>query len=64
MDALAQWARLAAIIQDTAFCGLGQVAPNPIFSTLRYFRDEYLAHIVDRVCPAGVCTITPVEVMA
>jgi len=38
-------------------CGLGQGAPNPVFSTLRYFRDEYMAHIDDRVCPAGVCPI-------
>jgi bidirectional [NiFe] hydrogenase diaphorase subunit len=62
MDDLAQLERLAGIIQKTALCGLGQGAPNPIFSTLRYFRDEYLAHIVDKVCPAGVCTITPAEV--
>ncbi len=64
LDDLAQLERLAAIVQKTALCGLGQGAPNPIFSTLRYFRDEYLAHIVDRVCPAGVCTITPAEVTA
>ena len=47
------------MVQQTSLCGLGQGAPNPIFSTLRYFRDEYLAHIVDRVCPAGVCKIEP-----
>jgi bidirectional [NiFe] hydrogenase diaphorase subunit len=64
MDDLAALERLAGIVQKTALCGLGQGAPNPIFSTLRYFRDEYLAHIVDRVCPAGVCAIEPVEVMA
>jgi bidirectional [NiFe] hydrogenase diaphorase subunit len=64
LDDLATLERLAAIVQKTALCGLGQGAPNPIFSTLRYFRDEYMAHIVDRVCPAGVCTITPVEVTA
>ena len=64
LDDLATLERLAAIVQKTALCGLGQGAPNPIFSTLRYFRDEYMAHIVDRVCPAGVCAITPVEVMA
>ena len=64
MDDLAQLERLAGIIQKTSLCGLGQGAPNPIFSTLRYFRDEYLAHIVDRVCPAGVCAIEPAEVMA
>ena len=64
LDDLATLERLAGIVQRTALCGLGQGAPNPIFSTLRYFRDEYMAHIVDRVCPAGVCTITPAEVMA
>jgi bidirectional [NiFe] hydrogenase diaphorase subunit len=64
MDDLAQLERLAGIIQRTALCGLGQGAPNPIFSTLRYFRDEYISHIVDKVCPAGVCTITAPEVMA
>ena len=61
---LAQMERLAAMVQRTSLCGLGQGAPNPIFSTLRYFRDEYLAHIVDRVCPAGVCTIAPQAVPA
>ncbi len=63
-DDLAQMERLAAMVQRTSLCGLGQGAPNPIFSTLRYFRDEYLAHIVDRVCPAGVCTIEPAEAPA
>ncbi|MBR3310556.1 MAG: NADH-quinone oxidoreductase subunit NuoF [Solobacterium sp.] len=42
-------------IKDTALCGLGQTAPNPILSTLKSFRDEYIAHIVDKRCPAGVC---------
>ncbi|NTV80274.1 MAG: NADH-quinone oxidoreductase subunit NuoF [Candidatus Aminicenantes bacterium] len=46
---------LAATVKRGSLCGLGQTAPNPVLSTLRYFRDEYLAHIVDRVCPAGVC---------
>ena len=54
---LDQLERLARMVQRTSLCGLGQGAPNPIFSTLRYFRDEYLAHIVDQVCPAGVCAI-------
>jgi NADH:ubiquinone oxidoreductase subunit F (NADH-binding) len=57
MDDLAQMERLAGMVQRTSLCGLGQGAPNPIFSTLRYFRDEYVAHIVDRACPAGVCAI-------
>jgi bidirectional [NiFe] hydrogenase diaphorase subunit len=64
LDDLATLERLAGIVQKTALCGLGQGAPNPIFSTLRYFRDEYMAHIVDRVCPAGVCAIETAEVMA
>jgi len=42
-------------IKDTALCALGQTAPNPVLSTLRYFRDEYVAHVVDKKCPAGVC---------
>lgn len=42
-------------IKSTALCGLGQTAPNPVLSTLRYFRDEYEAHVKDKRCPAGVC---------
>jgi NADH:ubiquinone oxidoreductase subunit F (NADH-binding) len=56
---LSQLEELAELLRATSLCGLGQTAPNPVASTLRYFRDEYLAHIVDRRCPAGVCTITP-----
>jgi len=47
---------LARTVQDTSLCGLGQTAPSPVLSTLRYFRSEYEAHIRDRFCPAGVCT--------
>ncbi|MBQ9500997.1 MAG: NADH-quinone oxidoreductase subunit NuoF [Lentisphaeria bacterium] len=47
---------LANTVKDTALCGLGQTAPNPILSTLRYFRDEYIAHVRDKKCPAGTCT--------
>ena len=43
------------VIKQTSLCGLGQTAPNPVISTLRYFRDEYLAHIRDKKCPAKVC---------
>jgi len=46
---------LGEVIKDTSLCGLGQTAPNPILSTLRYFHDEYLAHVRDKRCPAGVC---------
>ncbi len=47
---------MAGIIKDSALCGLGQTAPNPVLSTIRYFRDEYEAHIKDKRCPAAVCT--------
>jgi len=46
---------LANYIKSASLCGLGQTAPNPVLSTLRFFRDEYVAHIVDKKCPAGVC---------
>ncbi len=47
---------LAHTVKDGSLCGLGKTAPNPVLSTLKYFRDEYIAHIVDKKCPAGVCT--------
>ncbi len=47
---------LAETIRDTSLCGLGQTAPNPVLSTLRWFRDEYESHIYERTCPAAVCT--------
>jgi len=46
---------LCNYIKSASLCGLGQTAPNPVLSTLRYFRDEYVAHVVDKKCPAGVC---------
>ncbi|MDF2540882.1 MAG: hypothetical protein K0S47_600 [Herbinix sp.] len=46
---------LCYYIKENALCGLGQTAPNPVLSTLRYFRDEYIAHVTDKKCPAGVC---------
>ena len=46
---------LAKNIKASALCGLGQTAPNPVLSTLKYFRDEYDAHVKDKKCPAGVC---------
>jgi NADP-reducing hydrogenase subunit HndC len=48
--------KLAKNIKASALCGLGQTAPNPVLATLRYFRDEYEAHIKEKRCPAGVCT--------
>ncbi len=50
---------LSVLIKDTSLCGLGLSAPNPVLSTMKYFRDEYEAHILDRYCPAGVCNIKP-----
>lgn len=47
---------LAIAVKDGSLCGLGKTAPNPVLSTLKYFRDEYIAHIKDKKCPAGVCT--------
>ena len=47
--------RLCEMVGATSLCGLGQTAPNPVLSTLRYFKHEYLAHIEDKHCPAGVC---------
>ena len=46
---------LAGVIKDTSLCGLGQSAPNPVLSTLRWFREEYESHVYDRACPAGAC---------
>jgi bidirectional [NiFe] hydrogenase diaphorase subunit len=50
---------LCDVVASTSLCGLGQTAPNPVLSTLRYFRDEYVAHIVEKRCPAGVCRMQP-----
>ena len=46
---------LAVAVKDGSLCGLGKTAPNPVLSTLKYFKDEYIAHIKDKKCPAGVC---------
>ncbi len=55
MEDLDKMEELCYYIKQNALCGLGQTVPNPVLSTLRYFRDEYVAHIVDKKCPAGVC---------
>ncbi len=47
--------KLCYYIKENSLCGLGQTAPNPVLSTLNFFRDEYIAHVVDKKCPAGVC---------
>ena len=55
MEDLDKLEELCVFVKENSLCGLGQTAPNPVLSTLRYFRDEYIAHIVDKRCPAGVC---------
>ena len=55
MDDLDKLEELCEHLHSNSLCALGQTAPNPVISTLRYFRDEYIAHIVDKRCPAGVC---------
>jgi NADH-quinone oxidoreductase subunit F len=56
--------RLAAVVKDSSLCGLGQTAPNPVLSTLRYFREEYEAHVAGH-CPAGVCVrLTDLVILA
>jgi bidirectional [NiFe] hydrogenase diaphorase subunit len=70
MDDLDVLKDLCGTIKETSLCGLGQTAPNPVLSTLRYFRNEYVEHILNKRCPAGVCTLetpvpaAPVEVLA
>lgn len=55
MEDLDELEELSREVMDASLCGLGQTAPNPVLSTLKYFRDEYEAHIRDKRCPAGVC---------
>ena len=55
LEDLDELEELANYIKSASLCGLGQTAPNPVLSTLRRFRDEYVAHVVDKRCPAGVC---------
>ena len=55
LETLEELEKLARDVQDTSLCGLGQSAPNPIISTLGNFYDEYVSHVVDKKCPAGVC---------
>jgi NADH-quinone oxidoreductase subunit F len=55
-DDLVELRELSSVIMDTSLCGLGQTAPNPVLSTMKYFPDEYEAHIKEKRCPAGVCS--------
>jgi len=57
MEDLDELDDLCDLVKNTSLCGLGQAAPNPVLSTIQYFRDEYVAHIVEKRCPAGVCKI-------
>jgi bidirectional [NiFe] hydrogenase diaphorase subunit len=57
MDDLSLLVDLCGTIKETSLCGLGQTAPNPVLSTLRYFKNEYIEHIVHKRCPAGVCNM-------
>jgi NADH:ubiquinone oxidoreductase subunit F (NADH-binding) len=61
MDDLALLEDLCSTVKETSLCGLGQTAPNPVLSTLKYFRNEYMEHILDKRCRAGVCTMQTVE---
>jgi bidirectional [NiFe] hydrogenase diaphorase subunit len=58
--------KLCLMVKDTSLCGLGAAAPNPVLSTLQWFRDEYEAHVLERICPSGVCAMNemPIHQMA
>jgi len=65
MDDLRLLEDLCSTVKEASLCGLGQTAPNPVLSTLKYFRNEYIDHIVHKKCTAGVCSMqAPVEVLA
>ena len=57
MEDLDKMEELCYYIKENSLCGLGQTAPNPVLSTLHYFRDEYEAHVKEKRCPAGVCKV-------
>ncbi|MEM2099162.1 MAG: NADH-ubiquinone oxidoreductase-F iron-sulfur binding region domain-containing protein [Candidatus Bathyarchaeia archaeon] len=61
IEDLATLEKAGVYIRDASLCGLGQTAPNPVLTTLRYFKDEYVQHIVNKVCPAGKCFKTEKE---
>ncbi len=65
LELIDEMEKLCYYIKENALCGLGQTAPNPVLSTLNFFRDEYIAHVVDKKCPAGVCkSLTSFKVVA
>ena len=55
MEDISTLEKSSVYIRDASLCGLGQTAPNPVLTTLRYFKDEYVEHIVDKTCRAGRC---------
>lgn len=55
MEDIDKLEELCYYIKENSLCGLGQTAPNPVLSTLKYFRDEYVAHVTEHRCPAGAC---------
>ena len=57
MDDLELLEDLCVTVKEASLCGLGQTAPNPVLSTLKYFRHEYIDHILHKRCPAGVCNM-------
>jgi NADH:ubiquinone oxidoreductase subunit F (NADH-binding) len=61
MDDLALLEDLCTTVKETSLCGLGQTAPNPVLSTLKYFHNEYIEHIVNKRCPAGVCNMQAIQ---
>ncbi len=65
LELIDEMEKLCYYIKENSLCGLGQTAPNPVLSTLNFFRDEYIAHVVDKKCPAGVCkSLTAIEIIA
>jgi NADH:ubiquinone oxidoreductase subunit F (NADH-binding) len=58
---VAELQELTDLLKNTSLCGLGQSAPNPVISTMRYFPEEYKAHVEEKNCPAGVCNGDPEE---
>ncbi|MDR1773248.1 MAG: 4Fe-4S binding protein, partial [Clostridioides sp.] len=55
LEDLEKLSELSETIKDTSLCALGQTSPNPVLSTMKYFHDEYVKHVVDKECPAGAC---------
>lgn len=61
MEYITTLEKTGVFIKEASLCGLGQTAPNPVLTTLRYFKDEYVQHIVEKKCPAGKCFVKEAE---